>query len=53
VVNILSEVVFKKNGREAKRNTSFGNSAISIMKIRGFPPPPHGELGFLGEYVEI
>jgi hypothetical protein len=35
------------------RSSFFGNSAIFVLKIRGFPPPPHGELGFIGEYVEI
>jgi hypothetical protein len=29
--------------------SSFGNPAVSASKTRGFPPSPHGELGFSGE----
>jgi hypothetical protein len=39
----------KKAGRE--EGMSFGSPAISIVKIRGFPPPSRERLGFIGKYV--
>jgi hypothetical protein len=39
----------KKAGLE--EGMSFGSPAISVVKIRGFPPPSRERLGFIGQHI--
>jgi len=41
---------YKKAG--LREGISFGSPAISILKIRGFPPPPCEGFGFIGQNVQ-
>jgi hypothetical protein len=38
---------------ERREGMSFGSPAISMVKIRGFPPPSRERLGFIGKYVYV